>query len=170
MVKRQKGESGGKKCSFFGKFGVLCFLETPVLKFALLPYYRRSFVSPLFPSNIQQLLLHLSLGRLRCRRQFWQGVLSDNYSEKFPVNQLWRSPFSRDAKDWKLRRFTRVGLWSQKFHQEYSKISKQIFWGQFFMAVRSILTVQNRCSDKQFQLLQQNISITKLSKKLLVTI
>ena len=33
--------SGGKKCSFFGKFGVLCFLETPVLRFALLPYYRR---------------------------------------------------------------------------------------------------------------------------------
>ena len=32
---------GGKKCSFFGKFGVLCFLETPVLRFALLPYYRR---------------------------------------------------------------------------------------------------------------------------------
>ena len=33
--------SGGKKCSFFAKFGVLCFLETPVLRFALLPYYRR---------------------------------------------------------------------------------------------------------------------------------
>ena len=32
---------GGKKYSFFGKFGVLCFLETPVLRFALLPYYRR---------------------------------------------------------------------------------------------------------------------------------
>ena len=28
-------------CSFFGKFGVLCFLKTPVLIFALLPYYRR---------------------------------------------------------------------------------------------------------------------------------
>ena len=26
---------------FFGKFGVLCFLETSVLRFALLPYYRR---------------------------------------------------------------------------------------------------------------------------------
>ena len=48
---RQKGVSqkgcfkkcviGGKKCSFFGKFGVL-FLETPVLRFALLPYYRQS--------------------------------------------------------------------------------------------------------------------------------
>ena len=34
--------SGGKKCSFFGKFGVLFFLlETPVLKFALLRYYQR---------------------------------------------------------------------------------------------------------------------------------
>ena len=31
--------SGGKKCSFFGKFGVLCFLETVVLRFAVLPYY-----------------------------------------------------------------------------------------------------------------------------------
>ena len=33
--------SGGKNCSFFRKFGVPCFLETPVLRFALLPYYRR---------------------------------------------------------------------------------------------------------------------------------
>ena len=33
--------SGGKKCLFFGKFGVLCFLETTVLRFVLLPYYRR---------------------------------------------------------------------------------------------------------------------------------
>ena len=34
--------SGGKKCSFFGKFDVLWFLETPVLGFAFLPYYRGS--------------------------------------------------------------------------------------------------------------------------------
>ena len=32
---------GGKKCSFFGKFGVLSFLETPVSRIALLPYYRQ---------------------------------------------------------------------------------------------------------------------------------
>ena len=32
------------KCSFLGKFGVLCFLETPVLRLALLSYYRRSNV------------------------------------------------------------------------------------------------------------------------------
>ena len=34
--------SGGKKCSFFGKFGVLCILVTSVLRFALLSYYRRT--------------------------------------------------------------------------------------------------------------------------------
>ena len=39
--------SEGKKCSFFGKFGVLCLLETPVLRFALLPYYRGFVKSPL---------------------------------------------------------------------------------------------------------------------------
>ena len=33
--------SGGKKFSFFGKFDVLCFLETPALRFTLLPYYQR---------------------------------------------------------------------------------------------------------------------------------
>ena len=31
--------SGGKKCSFFGKFGMLCFLVTPILRFALLSHY-----------------------------------------------------------------------------------------------------------------------------------
>ena len=35
--------SGGRKCSFFGKFGALCFLEMSVLRFALLPYYRRFY-------------------------------------------------------------------------------------------------------------------------------
>ena len=29
--------SGGKKCSFFGKFDVLCCLERTVLRFAFLP-------------------------------------------------------------------------------------------------------------------------------------
>ena len=39
--------SGGKKCSFFIKFGVLCFLETPFLRFALSYYWRnvKMFVS-----------------------------------------------------------------------------------------------------------------------------
>ena len=32
---------GVRNVRFFGKFDVLCFLETPVLWFVLLPYYRR---------------------------------------------------------------------------------------------------------------------------------
>ena len=40
--------SEGKKCSFLGKFGVLCFLGTPVLRFALLLYYRRSLKNDAF--------------------------------------------------------------------------------------------------------------------------
>ena len=38
--------SGGKKCLFFRNFGALCFLQTPDLKFALLPYYRRILGKP----------------------------------------------------------------------------------------------------------------------------
>ena len=40
--------SGGKKCPFFGKLDVICFLETPILKFALLSYYRRFVAIYLF--------------------------------------------------------------------------------------------------------------------------
>ena len=45
-----------KKCSFYGKFDVFCFLETPVLIFALLPYYRRliseKYVAVLFAMRL----------------------------------------------------------------------------------------------------------------------
>ena len=43
----------GKKCSFSGKFGVLCFLETPVLRFALLPYYRQNILYKIFAKFIR---------------------------------------------------------------------------------------------------------------------
>ena len=38
--------SGGKKSLFFGKYAVLCFLETPIFRSALSPYYRRINVIP----------------------------------------------------------------------------------------------------------------------------
>ena len=50
--------SGGKKCSFFGNFGVPCFLETAVLRFTLLSYYRR-FQVGLFIPNVLALLKNL---------------------------------------------------------------------------------------------------------------
>ena len=36
---------GGRKCLFFGKFDVLCFLVTPLLRFALLLYCRQVLVT-----------------------------------------------------------------------------------------------------------------------------
>ena len=49
--------SGGKKCWFFGKFGVLYFLETAVLRFALLPYYRRFHLYPRIEYNLKWAVL-----------------------------------------------------------------------------------------------------------------
>ena len=44
--------SGGKKCSFFAKLGVLCFIETPILRFVLLPYYRQTVNLRLIYENV----------------------------------------------------------------------------------------------------------------------
>ena len=46
----------GKKFLFFGKFSVLCFLETPVLRFAHLPYYQRSILPKKGCMNQQYLI------------------------------------------------------------------------------------------------------------------
>ena len=43
----------GKKCWFFRKYGVLCFLEIPVLSFALLPYYRRNVNTKYSKNSLQ---------------------------------------------------------------------------------------------------------------------
>ena len=78
----------GKKCLFSGKFGVLCFLETPVLRLALLPCYwrneifRSSWALPLISMagriSIKQTHLSLSLSFL----SEWLS-LSTSYSFKF---------------------------------------------------------------------------------------
>ena len=43
-----------KNVRFFEKFGVLCFLVTPVLRFVLLPYYQRVTTESI--PNISQLI------------------------------------------------------------------------------------------------------------------
>ena len=89
-VIRQKGESQNgcfkktkhakfsEKRTFFGKFGVLCFLETPVLRFALLPYYR------LF--NLFHFCIHTLHGAL-----ITYMVLSNIASIVFENNCIWIS-------------------------------------------------------------------------------
>ena len=48
----------------FWKFGVLCFLETPVLRFALLAYYRR-FIRKIFKkfNKLKQMLTSCLIAR-----------------------------------------------------------------------------------------------------------
>ena len=70
--------SWGKKCLFFGKFDVLCFLETPVLRFALLPYYRQNIAIRIFA--------------YRRAANFFSSVLSNIFSQrKALMNCCWTS-------------------------------------------------------------------------------
>ena len=76
--------SGGKKCSLFGKFVVFCFLETPVLRFAILPYHPRTIgycgyritLSLLhfcpFPANIY--LLKVNNGNIRKKCEIYSKL------------------------------------------------------------------------------------------------
>ena len=47
--------SEGKKCFYFGKFVIPCFLETPVLRFALLPHYQRNIIRRSYWASKQRL-------------------------------------------------------------------------------------------------------------------
>ena len=62
--------SGGKKCLFFGKFDLLSFLKTPILRFALLP----------------------QRGLLLSKNRFWEPVTSDYISgcKTFLFGQFFR--------------------------------------------------------------------------------
>ena len=48
------------KCSFFGKFAVFCFLVTSVLRFILLPYYRRPMQQTMRWSLLFEQLVEIS--------------------------------------------------------------------------------------------------------------
>ena len=56
---------GGRKCSFFGKFGKLCFLIS-VLRFALLPCNRQNTGLELSPRPMKNLELYLKLVLVKC--------------------------------------------------------------------------------------------------------
>ena len=67
---------GGKKCSVFGKFGALCFLEISVLRLALLPYYRRKWVA-----NLKLIIIDLWLTTLGCTAQKMKFSIEDFFSK-----------------------------------------------------------------------------------------
>ena len=77
-------ESGGKKCSFFEKFGVLCFLVASVMTFAVLPYYRR--VKGALSGLRQFLATESPLKMLKNAFYFTSEALKD--SEIWSVNRM----------------------------------------------------------------------------------
>ena len=79
-------ESGCKNCSFFGKFGVFCFLETPVLRFALLPYYRQYFMRLSTKFSVISMKLIGSLKIQRSRRLTLLGKTTKTHKYQSLVN------------------------------------------------------------------------------------
>ena len=49
-----KAYQGVRNVRFLGKFGMLCFLETPVLRFAFLPYYQQYLFSHPTSNRLKQ--------------------------------------------------------------------------------------------------------------------
>ena len=72
--KRYVCVSGGKKCSFFGKFSVFCFLKTSVLRFALLPYYRRVAKMLTLYWTLSQMTLHYRHYYLRATKYHAKAI------------------------------------------------------------------------------------------------
>ena len=105
--------SGDEKCSFFGKFGVFSFLKTPVLRFALLPYYRRFHTTSLFlyPLKIFQRFLMFSGGIWR--EQWNEMVNIMAFATPFAVNQMQKSKIFNISVKWRVslgNRITRDNL------------------------------------------------------------
>ena len=101
--------SGGKKYSFFGRFDVFCFLETTVLRFALLPYYRRYFRKtqflsqnknamtqkprPLFPQINSRIFFAVNIPKywsLEIKGNDLDNIFETSQSLKSRINSWWK--------------------------------------------------------------------------------
>ena len=93
----------GKKFCFFGKFGVLCFHETPVFRFALLPYYRQFISDKLIPDSV--LLSVFYWLTLNCRRKtkLALGTVQTVLTQIF-INWLMSSSIYTNTCIWSLSR------------------------------------------------------------------
>ena len=73
--------SRSRKYSFFGKFGVLCFLVTSVLRFVLLSYYRRFVLK----NNVIALMTKRSTTQVLIKMTKWNCC---NFLQKNSFNGL----------------------------------------------------------------------------------
>ena len=81
----------GKKCSFFEKFGVLCFLETPVLRFALLPtkYKLRNGMCNCFDCKIDTSQSAVTCSKFNNRNTRTRCEICSELTIKIPQRRQW---------------------------------------------------------------------------------
>ena len=96
------------KCSFFGKFDMLCFLQTTVLKFAFLLYYRRNIT-----------MTRTRLPQSICTTLFWWQLLI--FTDWLNINSLMPDFHWKVIHTWKNLQSLAAGLfkyiWPSSGHQ-----------------------------------------------------
>ena len=87
--------SGRNKCSFFGKFDMLCFVVEPFLRFSRLSYF---FFSAIFSNHIQgsrdycQIIHIQELSQATCSKFSWECFQYDNEytaGKVFEYRKIW---------------------------------------------------------------------------------
>ena len=129
--------SGCKKCSFFGKFGTLCFLVTSVLRFAFLPYHQRNliwWITTVKPSKKEH-LSHCSL----CFKTHIPCAKSFQIWSFFLVHIFAYSDWSRENTDQKkLRIWTFFTQWL--FNKDNEQGRKGLTWHKLFICLSVIIS------------------------------
>ena len=83
----------GLEMLVFGKIGLLCFIEAPVLRFALLPYYRRFETPKYFNSHFSKCKRAFSeiSGGATCEKQCTDGQMDMKVYEELLHRQKMES-------------------------------------------------------------------------------
>ena len=99
---------------FFGKFGVLCFLVTSVLRFSLLPYYRRVICTDYLVSFVS-FLRFFSLYFTKVRKNIVKSQISISVKLLFLADSHLNAAKSAAVPDQKqLNLFSNIYLWMMK--------------------------------------------------------
>ena len=118
---RHECVSGSNKCSFFGKFGVLCFLETLVLGIGLLPYYRRYLVNWIPLGYWQKEDLHTIINDVDgfCENiaETFKSKFSEQVAERMELIKMKTVTKKDHAKKY-------ISVWTSERDERFSKVSK----------------------------------------------
>ena len=112
---------GDKKCSFFGKFGVLCFLVTSIDPFALLPAICPTSVRISFPQKDH---LSWSSQNHQILRNYCLGCYRLGIRDSDKACAVFREKYAKARRGFRvLESFLRLALVSKRFQQTFHRTS-----------------------------------------------